>query len=98
VKPLVWGIVMLHLAAEFGAALGAAGGALAAGALTPQEIVLALMVGNILSTPMRAVRHQLPSYAGIYRPGTALRLVLANQALRAISMCVMTAFYYALCG
>jgi hypothetical protein len=98
VKPQAIGIVLLHLAAEFGAALGAAGGAMATGALTSQEIVLALMVGNILSTPMRAMRHQFPAYAGIFRPGPALRLLLANQALRAISMCVMTAIYYALCG
>ena len=38
------------------------------------------MVGNILSTPMRAIRHQLPAYAGFYRPALALRLILPTRA------------------
>ena len=52
------------------------------------------MVGNILSTPMRAVRHQLPSYTGFFRPALALRLILANQGLRAASMVLVTLLYY----
>ena len=51
------------------------------------------MVGNILSTPMRAIRHQLPSYAGFYRPSLALRLILVNQGLRALSMALVTWIY-----
>ena len=57
-------------------------------------VVLALMVGNILSTPMRAVRHQLPSYTGFFRPALALRLILANQGMRAASMVLVTLLYY----
>ncbi|WP_299395371.1 hypothetical protein [uncultured Desulfovibrio sp.] len=94
IKPQALGIILLHLAAELGAALGAAGSALQAGGLAPQDVVMALMVGNILSTPMRAIRHQLPSYAGFYRPELALRLILANQGLRALSMALMAALYY----
>ena len=59
-----------------------------------RDVVLALMVGNILSTPMRAIRHQLPAYAGFYRPALALRLILANQGLRAASMAVVTLLYW----
>ena len=59
-----------------------------------RDVVLALMVGNILSTPVRAVRHQFPSYAGFFRPALALRLILANQGLRAASMALVTVFYY----
>ncbi|MDR1777420.1 MAG: hypothetical protein LBR31_06285 [Desulfovibrio sp.] len=93
-KPEAASVIALHLAAEFGAALGAAGFALQHGALSPRDIVLALMAGNILSTPVRALRHQLPVYSGIFRPALALKLVCANQALRAASMIVMTALYY----
>lgn len=93
-KPQAMGIIVLHLAAELGAALGAAGSVLQSGALTTRDVVLALLVGNILSTPMRAIRHQLPAYAGFYRPTLALRLVLANQGLRAASMALVTASYY----
>ena len=82
------------MAAELGAALGAAGSVLQTGALSPRDVVLALMVGNILSTPMRAVRHQLPSYTGFFRPALALRLILANQGLRAASMVLVTLLYY----
>lgn len=82
-KPQAMGIIVLHLAAELGAALGAAGSVLHAGGLSARDVVLALMVGNILSTPVRAVRHQFPSYAGFFRPALALRLILANQGLRA---------------
>ncbi len=93
-KPQAMGIIALHLAAELGAALGAAGSVLQTGGLAPRDVVLALLVGNILSTPMRAIRHQLPSYAGFFRPGLALRLVLANQGLRAVSMALVTLLYY----
>ena len=93
-KPQAMGIIVLHLAAELGAALGAAGSVLQTGALTPRDVVLALMVGNILSTPMRAIRHQLPSYTGFFRPALALRLILANQSLRAASMVLVTLLYY----
>ena len=80
--------------AAMGAALGAAGSVLQTGGLSARDVVLALMVGNILSTPMRAIRHQLPSYSGFFRPALALRLILANQGLRAASMTVVTLVYY----
>ena len=93
-KPQALGIVVLHLAAELGAALSAAGSVLNTGGLSARDVVLALLVGNILSTPMRAVRHQLPSYAGFFRPRLALLLVLSNQGLRAASLACVTVIYY----
>lgn len=88
------GIVAMYLLSESGAALSAAASLADTGALAPQEIVLALLVGNIISTPMRAVRHQFPSYAGYFAPALALQLVLANQACRATSLILVTALYY----
>ncbi len=93
-KPQAMSIIVLHLAAELGAALSAAGAVFNAGALSSKEIVLALLVGNILSTPMRAIRHQLPSYSGFFRPNMALQLIITNQGLRAISMICVTILYY----
>jgi hypothetical protein len=93
-KPEAMGVIALHLAAESGAALGAAGFALQSGSLEPRDIVLALMAGNILSTPVRALRHQLPAYAGFFRPSLALKLILANQSLRAVSMAAVAILYY----
>ncbi|MCL2123754.1 MAG: hypothetical protein FWH34_06645, partial [Desulfovibrionaceae bacterium] len=94
-KPQALGIIVLHLAAEMGAALSAAGSVFNAGGLTASEVVLALLVGNIVSTPMRAIRHQLPSYAGFFTPVLALELVLVNQTLRAVSMvCAAWLYWY----
>lgn len=93
-KPQAVGIIVLHFAAELGAALGAAGSLLEAGGLSARDVVLALLAGNILSTPVRAIRHQFPAYAGFFRPAEALRLILANQTLRAASMALMTWAYY----
>jgi len=87
-------VVILHLAAEFTAALSAAGMLLQSGALSPRDVVLTLLVGNILSSPMRAFRHQFPSYAGIFKPGLALFLIGINQALRAASIACMAVLYF----
>jgi hypothetical protein len=50
-------------------------------------------VGNILSSPVRAVRHQFPYYAGIFKPALALNLIISNQALRAGSIALVTLGY-----
>lgn len=92
--PQALGIVVFHVAAEFTAGLATAGALLADGSLGTREIVLALLLGNVLSSPMRAFRHQFPYYAGIFKPRTALRLIVANQALRVATVIVVGAGYY----
>ncbi len=87
-------IVVFHMASEFTAGLAAAGALIANGSLTAQQIVLALLVGNVLSSPMRAVRHQFPYYAGIFRPALAGRLILYNQTLRALSITLVGGGYW----
>lgn len=90
-------IVVFHMASEFTAGLAAAGALIADGSLSEQQIVLALLVGNVLSSPMRAVRHQFPYYAGIFRPSLALRLIAYNQSLRAVSIIIVSIGYFLLC-
>lgn len=92
-KPQAAGVVALHMGAEFGAALSAAASLLESGALTGPDIVLALLAGNILSSPARAARHQFPAYAGYYRPGLALLLIGAGQAMRAASLVLAGAVF-----
>lgn len=87
-------IVALYLVSESGAALSAAASLADTGALGTREIILALLVGSILSSPMRAIRHQFPSYAGYFAPALALKLVLANQFCRAASLALVTVAYY----
>ncbi|OEU68883.1 MAG: hypothetical protein BA863_05300 [Desulfovibrio sp. S3730MH75] len=93
-NPEIFGIVAFSLAAEFTAGLAAAGSLLGDGTLAPRDIVLALMIGNILSTPMRALRHQLPYYAGIFRGRMALKLIVYNQALRSASLVLVGTVYF----
>lgn len=80
-------IVLLHVTGEFSAGLAAASVLLAENSLTYREVVLALLVGNILSTPIRALRHQLPYYTGIFNPKLAMELVLVSQLVRIL--CVL---------
>ncbi|XUD94335.1 Nucleoside recognition domain protein [Oleidesulfovibrio alaskensis] len=95
-EPQTLSVVILHIAAEFTPAISAAGALLDSGTIAWREIVLALLAGNVLSTPMRAFRHQFPSYAGIFKPRLALHLIVINQCLRAGSIvAVGVLFFYA---
>ena len=87
-------VVVFHIAAESTAGLAAAGSLLGSGGLTVKQTVLALLLGNILSSPMRAVRHQFPYYAGIFKPRLAAKLIFQNQALRAASIAVVGVGYF----
>jgi len=91
--PQALSIVMFHMAAETTAGYAAAGALVQTGGLTIKELVLALLVGNILSSPVRAIRHQFPYYAGIFKPGLALKLIVSNQSLRAVSIALVTLAY-----
>lgn len=92
--PQSMGIVMLHIAAEFTAGLAVAGALLQEGSMEYREIVLALLVGNVLSSPVRAIRHQFPYYAGIFQPKTAVELIVYNQLFRVGSLIFMGLIYY----
>jgi hypothetical protein len=93
-NPQSLGIVVLHVTAEFSAGLVAASVLLAENSLTYKEVILALLVGNILSTPIRAIRHQLPYYTGIYSPQLAVQLVGISQAARAFCVILVAVVYY----
>ncbi len=100
VKLLSWlhpqslGVVALQLTAEISAGLAAAGALLDNGSLEARQVVLALLAGNVLSSPMRAVRHQFPFYAGIFQPKLAVELITYNQIFRTGSIILVSIFYY----
>jgi hypothetical protein len=93
-SPQAISILTFQVAAEFTAGLAAAGSLLANGSMSIREIVLVLLIGNILSSPIRAVRHQYPYYAGIFKPVVAAELILFSQGFRAISIAFVTILYY----
>ncbi len=92
--PQSLGIVILHVTAEFSAGLAAASALMADDSLGVRGVVLALLAGNILAAPIRAVRHQLPYYIGIFPPRLAMELVVVSQAVRAACVIVVGFFYY----
>jgi hypothetical protein len=88
-------VIIFSVAAEFTSGMAAAGAFLQAGALTVPQTVLALVLGNVVATPIRALRHQLPSHAGIFSPKLGTQLLLTSQGLRLASL-VLVAIPYAL--
>ena len=93
-SPQAISILTFQVVAEFTAGLAAAGSLLANGSMNIREIVLVLLIGNILSSPIRAIRHQYPYYAGIFKPVLAAELLLFSQGFRAISIAFVTILYY----
>ncbi len=92
--PEALGIVVFHVAAEFTAGLAAAGALIQGGDLGTKEVVLALLLGNLLSSPMRALRHQFPYYAGIFKPRLAATMIFYSQGLRAASIALVGLLYF----
>lgn len=87
-------VVVFSFAAEFTSGFAAAGALLEAGVLTTKQTVLALLIGNIVAFPIRALRHQLPRYMGIFAPKMGLQLLLLGQGFRVTSLVFVGVFYY----
>jgi hypothetical protein len=92
-NPQSIGIIVLHVTTEFSAGLTAASVLLADNSLSSREVVLALLVGNILAAPIRAIRHQLPYYTGIFSPALAVELVGVSQVTRALCIIIVAGCY-----
>jgi len=88
-------VIILSFAAEFTSGFAAAGALLEAGVLTVKQTVLALLIGNVLAFPVRALRHQLPRYIGIFSPKMGTQLLLLGQGLRVSSIILVGIVYYA---
>jgi len=55
---------------------------------------VALLIGNILAFPVRALRHQLPRYIGIFSPKMGTQILLMGQGFRVTSIIVVGVIYY----
>jgi hypothetical protein len=88
-------VVIFSVATEFTSGIAAAGAFLQAGALNVPQTVMALVLGNIVATPIRALRHQLPANVGIFSPKLGTQLLLLSQSLRLLSL-IIVALPYAL--
>ena len=90
-------VVIFSVATEFTSGIAAAGAFMQAGALTVPQTVMALVLGNIVATPIRGLRHQLAANVGIFSPKLGTQLLLLSQSLRLLSL-VMVAIPYAIWG
>jgi hypothetical protein len=87
-------VIILSFAAEFTSGFAAAGALLDAGVLTIKQTVMALLIGNIMAFPIRALRHQLPRYIGIFSPKMGTQILLMGQGLRVTSIIFAGVVYY----
>ena len=87
-------VIILSFAAEFTSGFAAAGALLEAGVLTVKQTVVALLIGNILAFPVRALRHQLPRYIGIFSPRMGTQILLMGQGFRVTSIILVGIIYY----
>lgn len=87
-------VVVLSFAAEFTSGFAAAGALMDAGVISTKETVIALLLGNIIAFPIRALRHQIPRYLGIFSPKMGLSLLLTGQGFRIISLVIVGSIYY----
>lgn len=86
-------VIVITLAAEFTSGFAAAGALLEAGSLTMKEVILALLAGNIIGTPVRALRHQVPHYMGIFTPALGGTLLALGQGFRVLSVLIVTILF-----
>lgn len=89
-------MVILSFVAEFTSGFAAAGALLDAGVITMKQTVTALLIGNVVAFPIRALRHQLPRYIGIFSPKMGTQILFMGQGVRVISIMIVGAFYYLL--
>jgi len=87
-------VVILSFAAEFTSGFAAAGALMDAGVLSVKQTAIALIAGNILAFPIRALRHQLPRYIGIYSPKMGTQLLLMGQFFRIFSLIFVTIVFF----
>lgn len=89
-------LVVLGFAAEFTSGFAAAGAMLQEGVITVKQAVMALLVGNVVAFPIRALRHQLPRLMGIFSPKLGLQILLLGQGFRIVSLILVGGAYYLL--
>ena len=87
-------VIILSFAAEFTSGFAAAGALLEAGILSVKQTVMALLIGNVLAFPIRALRHQLPRYIGIFSPKMGTQMLLMGQGFRVTSIILVGLVYF----
>lgn len=80
------GMVIFALAAEFSSGMATAGALIEAETLTVKQAAISLIVGTVAAAPVRAIRHQLPTHAGIFSLALGSELLVLSQTFRVVSL------------
>jgi hypothetical protein len=86
-------MVIIAFLADYTSGFATAGALLENGVLGLHQGALALLLGNVVAFPVRALRHQLPRYLGIYTPGMGTQILLLGQLTRVLSLLIVGGIY-----
>ena len=79
-------LIIFSLTAEFSSGFVAAGALIQNATLTTAQAAAALVIGNIIATPIRVLRWQLGAFIGFFQLRLGLVLIACNQGFRVLSL------------
>jgi hypothetical protein len=87
-------LVVFSFTSEFSSGFAAAGALIENSSLTVAQAAAALILGNIIATPIRVLRWQLSAYLGFFQVRLGLFLILCNQSFRVLSLSLTLAAFW----
>ena len=91
-------VVIFSFMAEFSSGFMAAGVLVDNLGLTWPEATAALLLGNVIASPIRVLRWQLPSYLGFFTAGLGIFIILCNQSFRIASLLISLFIFWQIFG
>jgi hypothetical protein len=87
-------LVIFAFTSEFSSGFAAAGALIENSSLTVPQAAAALVLGNIIATPIRVLRWQLGAYMGFFQVRLGLALITLNQLFRVLSLILALAAFW----
>ncbi len=91
-------LVVFSVMAEFSSGFAAAGALIENSDINFAEGAAALILGNIISTPLRVLRWQLAAFLGFFRLRLGLFLIFCNQSARVLSLVIALFLFWQIFG
>jgi hypothetical protein len=91
-------LVIFSFTSEFSSGFVAAGALIENSTLTVAQAAAALVIGNIIATPIRVLRWQLAAYLGFFQVRLGLVLIFCNQLFRVLSLVLTLGLFWLLAG
>ncbi|MDL2260215.1 hypothetical protein LJB99_05010 [Deltaproteobacteria bacterium OttesenSCG-928-K17] len=91
-------LIVFSLTAEFSSGFVAAGALIQNSTLTVPQAAAALVLGNIIATPIRVLRWQLGPFIGYFKTRLGLTLIVCNQAFRVTSLVIALFIFWQIFG